>query len=403
MGDSVAFFDHVTEAAPDAIFGLTKAFIADTRSFKVNLTVGYYKDAHLKVPALDTVKKTELFLAEKNGSKEYQTFRGDPLFLEKTGELVFGKDLWQDAHRRIYAAQSIGGTGALKLGGDFLKQEIGGTVHISSPSWPNHRGVFVHCGFKVSGYPYYDSVHKRLDFERLCDYLKTLPPRDIVVLHACCHNPTGADLSLEQWKILSDLFSERKLIPFFDSAYQGFADGIDQDPESIRLFAHEGHEMLVASSYSKNFSLYGERIGTFFLVAESSANAEKIGSRIDIIVRRIYSNPPKHGAAIIAHILNDPSLNKEWRHEVDSMRERIHAMRKSFVASMHAKTKIMDFSFLKDRNGLFCFTGLRSDHVERLISEFGVYLTADGRMNAAGLNHENLDYVTDSIAAVLQT
>lgn len=399
----MSLFDFIVESPPDAIFGLTATYQADPRPHKVNLMVGYYKTEGLKTPVLETVKKSEKYLAEKCGSKEYLSFTGERSFLECTGKLVFGDALWHDASHRMYAAQSIGGTGGLKVGGDFLKQEVSDLIHISEPTWPNHRGVFTRSGFKVGGYPYYDFERKSLDFEGMCRYCERLQPREIVVLHACCHNPTGADLSLEQWKILSDLFLRKKIIPFFDMAYQGFAEGTEEDSRSIRLFAKEGHEMLVATSYSKNFSLYGERIGTLFVIAESSKNLVRLGSKINSIIRTIYSNPPRHGAEIVQHILGDPSLKKEWESEVGSMRKRIIEMRRALVSALMKAQDASDFSFLNDRTGLFCFTGLSKPQVDRLIAEYAVYMTGDGRINVAGLNWENLDYVVNSICAVLSS
>lgn len=397
----MSLFDKVTLAAPDAIFGLTAAYIADRRSNKVNLMVGYYRNADLKTPVLNTVKKAERFLAETSVSKEYLPFAGDKTFVERSGMLVFGEKLWHASSNRMHGAQTVGGTGALKIGGDFLKQEVSDSIYLSDPTWPNHRGVFTRCGFNVKEYPYYDRERNVLDFDRLLKFLSDLKPKEIVVLHSCCHNPTGCDLSLEQWKIVSDLILKKKLVPFFDSAYQGFAKGVDEDAQSIRMFVENGHEMLIACSYAKNFSLYGERVGVLFVVAGSPQHIANVGSRINSIIRTTYSNPPMHGAQIVAHILNDAALKKEWESELSSMRERIMEMRKAFVSALSAQSK-QDFSFLNDRNGLFCFSGLTKEQVDHLISEYGIYMTGDGRINIAGLNQDNLDYVVNAISAVLQ-
>jgi len=396
----MGFFDHISEAPPDPIFGLSSAFIADPRPTKVNLTVGYYRNNELKTPVMQSVHKAEMHLAERAKSKHYLPIEGDKEFLELVAPTIFGESFWEKENKRIACFQGVGGTGALRVGASFLKREVGEFIYISDPTWPNHRGVFSYAGMRVETYPYYDRVSQSLQFERMIEHLNVLSPGSIVVLHASCHNPTGADLSLDQWKFLSDFFLEKRLVPFFDSAYQGFSRGFEDDVEPIRLFAKKGHEMLIASSYSKNFSLYPERIGALFIVASSEKAASAILSKGKALIRANYSNPPQHGSCIIREILSQPQMKKEWEIELSEMRERIHYMRQTLTKSLMTKSKKMDFSFLLQRVGLFCFTGLSKEQVDRIIAEYGVYMTGDGRINVAGLNEDNLDYVVDAIVAV---
>lgn len=400
-GCGMHFFEHVELVPPDPILGLQVAYNQDPRTTKVNLSVGVYKTPDLKTPILKTVKKAEALILENEKSKEYLPIDGDSSFTERSGQLIFGRGFWVKNNHRIHAFQSVGGTGALRIGADFLKQEIGSPIFISDPTWPNHRGVFTKAGLHVNTYPYYDIKKQHLEFDRFYECLSSMHPKSIAVFHACCHNPTGADLSLEQWQQVSSLCLEKGIIPFFDCAYQGFGKGVVEDVQPIRLFAEEGHEMLVASSYSKNFGLYAERIGALFVVAGSEKSAKHIGSKIKIIVRTNFSNPPLHGARIIAQILGHDHLKAEWETELAGMRERILEMRQAFTAAIMAKCKKKDFRYLNHRFGLFSFCGLEKMQVDRLISEYGIYMTGDGRINVAGLNEENMDYVVNSIAAVI--
>ncbi|MES2345270.1 MAG: amino acid aminotransferase [Chlamydiota bacterium] len=393
------FFEKVEEAPVDAIFGLGTAFYADPRTTKVNLSVGIYKSADLKTPILKSVKDAEQLLITEEETKDYLPIEGHKEYLQRTGALVFGEEFWNKHKGRIAAVQSIGGTGALRLGGDFLRKETSDTAYISDPTWPNHKGVFLKCGFKVESYPYYDKVGEKVDFERLIGFLEKLSPKSIVILHACCHNPTGADLTLEQWKMISDLFFAKKLFPFFDFAYQGFDLGFEEDARAVRLFANEGHEMLIASSYSKNFTLYSERVGALFVLTDSEKTTKNVLSQLKILVRTNYSNPPRHGAAIVSMILGRPELKKEWEAEIAHFRARIAEMRNVFVRALTAKNP--RFQFLEDRRGLFSFCGLEKAQVERLVKEFGIYMTLDGRINIAGLTPGNMDYVINAIVTVL--
>jgi aspartate/tyrosine/aromatic aminotransferase len=398
----MSFFEQVTPATPDAIFGLSRAFAEDPRKEKVNLTVGLYKTEELITPILPSVKKAEEEILRSEKSKEYLPLEGHKVYLEEIGKLLFGELIWTESSARIAKVQAVGGTHALRSGGEFLVQEkIADTIHVSDPTWPNHRAIFARAGMRIENYPYYGHEKHDLSFEKMRAYLSKLPSRSVVLLHACCHNPTGADLSLDQWKELSQLFLSKKLIPFFDLAYQGFDRGLAEDAEAIRLFAREGHEMVVAYSLSKNFGLYAERVGALFVVCETHKSRENVGSKLVATTRPNISNPPLHGAQIVATILTNSKLKKEWEMELTAMRERINGMRNKLAEALSSKTKKVDFSFLKERAGLFSFSGLNSAQVERLIRDYGIYMTKDGRINAVGLNSANLDYVVNSILSVV--
>jgi aspartate/tyrosine/aromatic aminotransferase len=394
------FFHHVGAALQDSIFGLAAAFDADQRSHKINLSVGQYRDERLVTPVLESVKLAETFLLREEQTKEYLPIAGDSFFLNKIGALVFGDFFWAAEGRRICAIQALGGTGALRLGGEFLKQEVGERVAISDPTWPNHRGVFTQCGMLVEAYPYYDVRRNVQEFDRMHQYLKNLTPGSIVVLQPCCHNPTGADLSLDHWKLLLKLFKENSLLPFFDFAYQGFGRSIEEDPQVIRLFASEGMEMLVACSQSKNFGLYSERVGALFVVAESQKTAETVLTKLKTIARTNYSNPPRHGAAVVSHILSTPVLKQLWQKEVQGMNKRIEKLRMRFVEELVSHSRKKDYRYLAQRVGMFCFTGLQKEEVERLQRDFAIYMPLDGRINIAGLSDQNLSSVVDALIEV---
>ncbi len=395
------FFHTITPAVLDPIFGLTVLFDADKRPDKINLGVGQYRNDQLITPVLESVKLAETFLLREEESKEYLPIAGDSAYLNKVGALVFGEFFWAGEGKRVSGVQTIGGTGALRIGGDFLKQEVGERIVISDPTWPNHRGVFTSCKMVVDAYPYYDIRAQKLEFDRMVQYLKNLTPGTTVVLHACCHNPTGADLSMDQWKILLKLFKENGLLPFFDFAYQGFGSSLEEDAKVIRLFASEGMEMLVACSHSKNFGLYSERVGALYVVSESQKIAEAVLSKLKIIVRTNYSNPPRHGAAIVAHILSTPVLKKMWEQEVVGMQSRIEKMRRAFVEALTSRSLKRNYLYLANRVGMFCFSGLKKEEVERLQKEFAIYMPLDGRINIAGLSDENLLTVVDAITEVI--
>ncbi len=397
----MSFFEHIPLAPTDPILGLTAAFHKDPRREKVNLGVGLYKEETLLTPVLDSVKIAENALLDTERSKEYLPIEGDSPFLQLMGALIFGEALWEKDKKRIAAVQTVGGTGALHVGGTFLKKETEGSVHIPHPSWPNHRGVFTDCGFTVLDYPYYDAETHALDFEKMCAHFEGLEKGSIVVLHACCHNPTGIDPTPAQWDILGKLFKRKQLLPFFDSAYQGFGDGLGTDAYPIRHFTELGLEMLVAISCAKNFSLYAERVGCLFLVNATAATLQPVLSRLRQVVRTDYSNPPSHGAKIVSYILGHLPLRKSWEEELKTMRERIDKERALLCEKLETLSGTPRFNHMKRSKGMFGLTGLSENQVERIIEDFGIYMTKDGRINFCGLNAHNIDYVAKSLIDVL--
>jgi aspartate/tyrosine/aromatic aminotransferase len=396
----MSFFERVPLAPPDPIFGLAAAFQADERQEKVNLSVGVYCTEELKTPVMKSVKMSEEFLLREEKSKGYLPISGDHLFIDSIGALLFGKEFWGKEKERIAGFQAIGGTGALKIGGSFLKEELEGTVYISNPTWPNHRGVFESCGLKVEHYPYYNSKKHVADFDQLYSFFEQVRPGSILIVHASCHNPTGSDLTFHQWKEIGELCRKRKLIPFFDCAYQGLGKGLAEDAAAVRHFAEAGIECLVAVSNAKNFSIYGERVGSLFIVSQGGLLAKHITSRVTQVIRTTYSNPPMHGAKVVGHILSTPSLRQQWEEELHAMRHRMNQMRALFCEKLMAKSITVDFSHLKEGVGMFGFCCLEKEQVEQLKKEHGIYMTSDGRANVCGLNHHNIDSVVNAIISV---
>ncbi|MBP7075133.1 MAG: aspartate/tyrosine/aromatic aminotransferase [Rhabdochlamydiaceae bacterium] len=395
MGDS--FFEHVTEAPADAIFKLTGAFMEDPRSHKVNLSVGVYRDEHLLTPILKSVKSAEKYLLDNETTKDYLPISGDAQFIKETGRLIFG-----DAYdARICGMQVPGGTGGLRIGADFVKQEVSDTIGLPDPTWPNHPGIFKQSGYKIHAFPYYNIKNNRLDMEGLFEALQKAQPGSVILFHACCHNPTGADLNADEWSRVAKIMKQKKLLPFFDFAYQGFGKGLEEDALAIRIFVKELLECVVVSSYSKNFGLYSERVGALFVVTQNEKSAQHVLSKLKTFARTFYSNPPRHGAAIVSHILSNRELKKEWMKEVDVMRHRIDHLRKEFVLALQAGQKKRDFSYLQHRFGMFCFLGLEQEKVQRLREEYGIYMADGGRINLAGLSQQNFNYVIQSMIAVV--
>ncbi len=397
------FFSEVLEGQPDAIFGLTGAFQADVRPQKVNLTVGIYKDENLQSKLLPSVKKAEEQILEDDLLADYLPIDGFAPYLELLGPNILGEKIWKEAHSRIYGAHTTGGTGALRIAGEFLAQEVTKIVSIPNPTWPNHRAIFERAGCKVETYPYYNREKRIFDFSGMCKGLESLPEKSAVILHPCCHNPTGLDPTLEQWKELSALMKKRKLLPFFDFAYQGLGDSIEKDAAAIQLFAKEGHEMLIAYSCSKNFSLYCQRVGALYVVDENSAVKLRVGSQIKRIIRALYSNPPEYGAHVVTHILKHEELKKQWREDLEGMRLRLKSMRDLLIQRLKAKAKKIDFSYLKAHKGMFSFVDLNKSQVQKLINDYAIYLPDNGRINVAGLSLRNIDYIVDSLIAVCES
>ena len=396
-----SIFAAVELAPRDPILGLTEAFNADTRATKVNLGVGVYYDDNGKIPLLDAVKAAEKARLETLPARGYQPIEGPASYNNAVQNLIFGADAELLQAGRAVTIEALGGTGALKVGADFLKRLYpSSTVYLSDPSWENHRALFESAGFGVENYPYYDAAGKCVNFTGMLACLNSLPARGIVVLHACCHNPTGADLNAEQWRQVVDAVRARDLIAFIDMAYQGFADGISEDAVALDLFAASGLQFLVSSSFSKSFSLYGERVGALTLVTASQEESTRVLSQVKRVIRTNYSNPPTHGGAIVATVLGNPALRQQWENELAGMRDRIRAMRLALVEKLQALGVAQDFSFVVKQRGMFSYTGLTAQQVERLKTEFGIYAVSTGRICLAALNSKNIDYVAKAIAAV---
>ncbi len=395
-------FSAITMAPRDPILGITEGFNADKNPAKVNLGVGVYYDDNGKVPLLECVKKAEAILMEKAAPRTYLPIEGLAAYDKAVQELVFGADSAVVQEKRAITAQAIGGTGALKLGADFLKRFAPDSqVWISDPSWENHRALFESAGFTVNNYPYYDAVTRGVNFSGMLAALSAMPAGAIVLLHACCHNPTGADLSDEQWTQVIDVVTQRGLIPFLDMAYQGFGDGIEADGKVVRRFAEAGGALFVSNSFSKSFSLYGERVGALSIAASSAEEAARIMSQLKRVIRTNYSNPPLHGGQVVATVLATPELRQLWEEELAGMRVRIREMRAEFVAKLKAKAPAHDFDFVTRQRGMFSYSGLSKEQVEKLRDNNSIYAVDTGRICVAALNKRNIDAVIDAIVHVL--
>lgn len=395
-------FEQVSMAPADPILGLTDAFKKDPRDEKINLGVGIYKDENGTTPILATVKEAEKRLLEQETTKSYLTIEGIAAYGEAVQKLLFGADNEIIAANRARTAQVPGGTGALRTGADFAVKKLGiKKIWVSNPTWANHGNVFKTAGLEVASYDYYNAQSKDLDFDAMLQSLQSVEAGDLVLFHGCCHNPTGIDPTIEQWEILAKLIAELGAVPFFDFAYQGFAKGVTEDAQGLRVFAKYNKELLVANSFSKNFGLYNERVGGITLVAEDSDIAESAFSQIKAGIRSNYSNPPAHGAAIVTTILNDQQLYQQWEQEVADMRERIQEMRDLFVATLKEKGVSDDYSFISRQNGMFSFSGLSLEQVNRLKEEFAVYIVGSGRISVAGMTKNNMQPLCDALVKVI--
>lgn len=395
-------FAEVPLAPRDPILGLTEAFQADTRSTKVNLGVGVYTDESGKLPLLGAVREAERQRVEQMPARGYLPIDGLATYDRAVQSLLFGADSDLITQGRVCTAQAIGGTGALRIGADLLKRFVpDAEVWISDPSWENHRALFEAAGFQVNTYPYHDEQTDGVAFDAMKACLSALPACSIVVLHACCHNPTGADLSPAQWQEVVALCKDADLVPFLDMAYQGFADGIAEDGLAVRLFAESGLDFLVSSSFSKSFSLYGERVGALSVVCADKDESTRLVSQLKRVIRTNYSSPPTHGSAIVAAILTTPDLRQQWEEELGHMRDRIRTMRQHFVAKLAEHAPEHDFSFIAAQRGMFSYSGLSSTQVDRLREEFGIYALSTGRICVAALNDRNIDYVVEAVAKVV--
>ena len=400
---STSLFANVEMAPRDPILGLNEAYNAETNPAKVNLGVGVYFGDDGKIPLLAAVKSAEKARLETQPPRGYQPIEGTPAYNGAVQNLLFGNDSELLAAGRAITCQCLGGTGALKVGADYLKRLLpDSAVYISNPSWENHRALFEAAGFPVKDYAYYDPKTRGVDFAGMKADLAAMPAKSIVVLHACCHNPTGADLTAAQWAEVVAAIKERNLVAFIDMAYQGFADSIKQDAAALDLFAASGLQFFVSSSFSKSFSLYGERVGALTIVTASKDESARVMSQVKRVIRTNYSNPPTHGGAIVAACLSSPELRQMWEDELAGMRDRIRAMRTSLVEKL-AAAGAPDFGFINVQRGMFSYTGLTAAQVEKMRTEYGIYAVGTGRICVAALNTKNIDYVAKAIAAVLKS
>jgi len=394
--------ENISAAPADPILGLNDEFNSDSRSHKVNLGIGVYKDANGTTPVLTSVKKAEAELLDIEASKSYLSIPGPADYALGVQKLLFGENAQIIADKRAQTAQAPGGTGGLRLAAEFIKRQLGDvTIWVSDPTWANHLGIFGAVGLEIARYNYYDATSHDIDFDAAMADLANAKAGDIVLFHGCCHNPTGIDPDASQWLELAKLCAEKGLLPLFDFAYQGFASGLEEDAEGLRIFAEHCDELIVASSFSKNFGIYSERTGAFTLVAKTSEIAATAFSQMKSIIRVIYSTPPKHGGALVAIILGNAELRREWEAELAEMRARIHKMRKLFVATLKAKGVTTDFSFIERQNGMFSFSGLNKDQIVKMRQDSAVYAVDSGRFNVAAMTEHNMDAVCEAIAAVV--
>ncbi len=398
----MSLFSSVELAPRDPILGLNEQFAADANPNKVNLGVGVYFDENGKLPLLDCVQAAERALMETPKPRGYLPIDGIAAYDDGVKKLVFGADSEPYQSGRIATVQGLGGTGALKIGADFLKHlNPAARVLISDPSWENHRALFTQAGFEVGTYRYYDAATRSLNFDGMLADLQAAAAGTIVVLHACCHNPTGYDITPAQWDQVIAAVKARGLTPFLDMAYQGFAEGIAEDGAVIGKFVAAGLTFFVSTSFSKSFSLYGERVGALSVLCASKDEAARVLSQLKIMIRTNYSNPPTHGGAVVAMVLGDPKLRAQWEQELAGMRTRIKAMRRKLVDGLKAAGVKQDMSFITTQVGMFSYSGLSKEQMVRLRNEFGVYGTDTGRMCVAALNEHNIDYVCQAIAKVI--
>jgi aromatic-amino-acid transaminase len=400
--ESTLMFEHVDPYAGDPILTLNENFQKDPRPGRINLSIGIYFDDAGRLPVMAAVREAETAMLQSIGPRGYLPMTGAANLREQIQHLLFGADHEAVTSGRAVTIQTLGGSGALKVGADFLRKYFPASgVWVSDPTWDNHRAIFEGSGFSVDTYPYYDPVTGGLRFGAMLDTLRGLPQRSIVLLHACCHNPTGVDLSPAQWAELIPVLAERDLIPFVDIAYQGFGDGVHEDAFALRALADAGIAFFVANSFSKSFSLYGERVGGLSVVCPTVAEARLVVGQLQVAVRKNYSSPPTHGGQIVARVLADPGLRHSWDVELGAMRQRIKAMRERLHEVLSARVPGRDFSYFVTQRGMFSYTGLSAQQVDVLREEHGVYLVRSGRMCVAGLNTGNVEATAEAIAKVL--
>ncbi|PLY01800.1 MAG: aromatic amino acid aminotransferase [Desulfuromonas sp.] len=395
-------FENVQIAPPDPILGLTEMFKADPNPEKINLSVGVYQDATGKTPVLNTVKKAEKIILEQESSKGYLPMTGDPAYCGLVQELLFGEGHEIIEGKRAATAQCPGGTGALRVAGDYINTlHPGAKLWLSNPTWANHNTIFTAAGVTCEAYDYRDPATNGLDFDAMCASIKKIPKGDVILLHGCCHNPTGIDPTPEQWAIIGDLLAGQGVTPLVDFAYQGLADGIEEDRAGLLELTKKVKQMLICSSFSKNFGLYRERTGALTVVADNAEQAATVMSQVKLLIRYNYSNPPSHGGQIVATVLGDKQLRAEWIEEVADIRNRINEMRHLFVKTLKEKGVDQDFSSIIEQRGMFSFSGLTKDQVEQLRDKYSIYIVGSGRINVAGMTPDNMDRLCDAIKSVL--
>ena len=395
-------FQHIPPFAGDPILSLNEDFQKDPRPNKINLSIGIYFDDTGRIPVLESVRRAEALVVAKGGPKPYLPIEGAANFRGAVQQLLFGPAHEAVTSGRVATIQSVGSSGGLKVGADFLARYFAGSqVWVSDPTWDNHRSMFEGAGLKVNTYPYYDAASGGLKFPAMLDAIARLPARSVVLLHACCHNPTGVDLSAAQWDQLIPVLRERELLPYLDLAYQGFGDSIEQDAYAVRALAAAGLSFFVANSFSKSMSVYGERCGALSVVCPDPKQASHVLGQLKFTVRRNYSSPPIHGGQIVATVLSDPELRPLWERELSQMRERILAMRKRVHAVLTAKVPGRNFDYFLTQRGMFSYTGLSPEQVDVLREKHGVYLVRSGRMCVAGLNTNNVEATAVAFASVI--
>ncbi len=395
-------FENLQPAPPDAILGLTDAYLADPNPDKINLGVGVYQDEHGETPVLHSVKSAEQRLVDSEATKSYRPIEGAPEYRQAVQRLLLGDASADTAPRGIVTAGTPGGTGALRVAADYLADRHGGlTLWLPDPTWPNHPSVFEAAGLPIRTYPYFDPAANALAFEPLIDALTAAPAGDVVLLHGCCHNPTGIDPTSDQWAAIAGVLAERGLLPLVDFAYQGFGDGLESDAVGFRTLAEHNAEVMACTSYSKNFGLYRERVGALTVLAASDEDAQNVLGHVKRVIRRNYSNPPSHGESVVSTILDNAQLRSQWEAELAGMRERIHAMRRLLASGLDARGVSLSPNgngFITRQRGMFSFTGLSKPQVARLRDRHAIYMVGSGRINVAGIREANVERLCDAIA-----
>lgn len=399
----MSYFQDVPVLPDDPIFSLPLLFADDPSPNKVNLGIGVYQNEEGKPFVLNSVRKAEALVIEKHLGKNYLPIDGDADYIKETLNLIFGADSPLLKEKRIFGVQTVGGAGALRLGAEFLKTLVSKKIFISNPSWINHQNIFKRSGLEIDSYPYFNYATHTLDFPSLCRSIQSMPAGSLILLQGCGHNPTGVDPTLDQWRELSKLIKAQKILPFFDLAYQGFGKGLDEDAQGIRIFAEDGHEMAVAYSYSKNMGLYGERVGALALVSHTPDASLRVASQLRQMIRGVYSTPPLHGGRLAAAVLKSSELRQEWLLELKEMRERLNLRRKQLADSLRKGSDHEAFKNLDQQKGMFSYCGISPEQVQHLIKKHAIYLPADGRINVAGLNLKNMDYVSQAILETMHS